>query len=140
MTRTPTQTEYEAREAVLFQRQLADTVKAPLAERKQNQNNYFEALEGSNSDTNGLVATRIGWLLGGCYGYGSQQAARRIIDSPRMNQVAALSCIIAAIEWGCSALSAREAWRKLPTQRQQAVNAEIQAEIDDYLKEKESEQ
>lgn len=129
----PTQAEYEARERADLWATLRNVEQAPLADRQEARTSWTEALI-DNTDHAGearnLVAERVGWLLNGSYGKGSHMAAWQILGETRRNRVAALSLLIAALEWRCPGGFASEAWRKLASAQQEAVNAAIQAEID----------
>jgi hypothetical protein len=130
--------EYEMREAQEFQRQLRDVEKAPLADRKEAAKAWGQSLTDHGRDDHpSVVAERIGWLLDGNYGYGAMQAARRIADNSRMNRVAALSIMIAALEWMCPGKMAVAAWKKLSAPQKAKLEKAIKAEIDSYLKDKE---
>jgi hypothetical protein len=105
----PSQREYEQRELTLAHRQLDEIRRASLADRKEAQLAFFEAMR----DTPKLVAERVGWLLDGNYGYGSMMMAKRVLESPRMNRVAALTQMIGAFEWQSPEDMTRQAWKRL---------------------------
>jgi hypothetical protein len=127
----PTAEQYESHEQQLAYRHIADVANAPLSERKENQARWANALL-----TPELIAQRIGWLLNGDYGKGAQLMALRVIESPRMNQVAALSQLIACFEWRCDSDRARLAWKKLPKANQRIVDGAIKQAIEAYKVEK----
>jgi len=79
-----------------------------------------------------LVAERIGWLLNGTYGFAEQYTAGQILNNKRMNQVAALSQMIAVIEWQTSTARAREEWKNLTKDEQKKLDSLIRAEIKAY--------
>ena len=106
---TPSQHEYEMRERREAHRHLDEIRKAPLAERKEAQAEFFEAMR----DRPRLVGERVGWLLDGNYGYGSVLLAKQILHSPRMNRVAALTQMVGAFEWQCPEDMTRQAWKRL---------------------------
>jgi hypothetical protein len=106
---TPSQHEYEQREIREAQAQQRAVAKAPLAERKEAQLDFFKAMR----DQPRLVGERVSWLLDGNYGYGSMLLAKRILHSPRMNRVAALTQMIGVFEWQCPEDMTRQAWKRL---------------------------
>lgn len=106
---TPSQHEYEMRERRDAQRHLDEIRKAPLADRKDAQLDFFKAMR----DSPRLVGERVGWLLDGNYGYGSMLLAKQILHSPRMNRIAALTQMVGAFEWQCPEDMTRQAWKRL---------------------------
>jgi hypothetical protein len=131
MTRIPTQREYEDREAQMFYKQLEGVEKAPLAERKEAATEWGAALQ-SHPKT---VAERVGWLLAGNYGYGSYVKARQVACSPRMNRVASLAQMIAALEWQAPSAMARSQFSKLSPQQKKTVNEAVAHEIKEWERE-----
>ena len=125
------QRSYEMNELRQFHKQLEYVEKAPLSERKEACREFHEAMVKYPE----LVGERIGWLLDGNYGFGSYQAAHRIVKSPRMNRVAALTQIIAALEWQCPNAMARAAWKKLSKAEQAHLDKVIRHEIEHSAKE-----
>lgn len=123
----PSQAQYEQNERSAAIRREQEIDRSPLADRKEGQANYLEAMR----DRPELVAERIGWLLDGNYGYGPMMMAKQIVRSPRMNRRAALAMSIAVFEWMCPRRMAADAWNKLtPSQKQRldaAVDVVIQA-------------
>jgi hypothetical protein len=117
--------DYDFRERAEFNRQIQEVERAPLTERKEGFAEYLDDLKNNPA----LVAERIGWLLNGSYGKGSYDVARQIINSPRMNQTAALGVIIAALEWRCSNALARKAYNALSSTEQAKLNSLIKEEI-----------
>jgi len=131
MSRTPNQYEYEMREIASAHRQMDEVRRAPLADRKEAQLAFFEAMR-EHPD---LVAERVDWLLGGNYGYGSMLLAKQILDSPRMNRVAALTQMIGVFEWQSPEVMTRQAWKRLtPGEKSQLAYA-VQDSINDALAE-----
>ena len=127
MSPIPSQRDYEMRELMAFRKQMEEVEKLPLAERKENAQEWFKDL----SDNFMLVAERVGWLLNGSYGKGSFDSACRVLASPRMNQVAWCAITIANLEWRCPAKMAIESWKKLPVETRYLVNEAIRREIAD---------
>jgi hypothetical protein len=103
------QHEYEQREIREAHAQQRAVSKAPLAERKEAQHEFFEAMR----DRPRIVGERIGWLLDGNYGYGSMLLAKKILHSPRMNRIAALTQMVGVFEWQCPEDMTRAAWKRL---------------------------
>lgn len=118
-------------ELMQFRKQMEATEKLPLAERKENAVRWFRALEEDHMG----VAQRVGWLLYGNYGGGSYASACRVVNSPRMNQVAWCAITIANLEWRCPAKFAIQAWKKLPVEKRYLVNEAIRQEIADAKRE-----
>jgi hypothetical protein len=110
-----------------FRKQMEETEKLPLAERKANAVEWFRALNEDHM----MVAERVGWLLQGNYGGGSFGSACRVLASPRMNQVAWCAITIANLEWRCPAKMAIMAWKKLSVEKRYLVNEAIRREIAD---------
>lgn len=121
----PSQSEYERRELAEANRRLDELRRAPLAERKEAQASFLEAMR----DHPDLVAERIGWLLDGNYGYGPMLLAKRVLGSPRMNRSAALTQMIGAFEWMSNQDMNREAWKKLTKSQQIALEKAVQEAI-----------
>lgn len=103
------QREYEHREIRAAMRQRDEVNNAPLAERKEAQQSFFEAMR----DRPGLVGERVSWLLDGNYGYGSMLLAKGILHRPRMNRIAALTQMIGVYEWMSPEDMTRKAWKHL---------------------------
>lgn len=107
-------------------RQRLDEIRrAPLSDRKEAQAEFLKAMREDPE----LVAERIGWLLGGSYGYGSMRLAKRVLDSPRMNRSAALTQMIGAFEWMTPEELGRAAWKKLSAGEKAALETAVQAAI-----------
>ena len=122
---TPSQAEYERRELSDAQRKLVELRRAPLSDRKEAQAEFLKAMR----DDPELVAERIGWLLGGNYGYGSMLLAKRVLVTPRMNRSAALTQMIGAFEWMVPEEMVRAAWKKLSTSEKAALERAVQGAI-----------
>ena len=126
----PGQAEYERREITEAQQKLREVQRAPLADRKEAQEEFLGAMRDPE-----LVAERVGWLIAGNYGYGPMLLAKRTVASPRMNRVAALTQMIGAYEWQCPEDMARAAWKKLSAGEQARLEKAVQKAIDDALSE-----
>ena len=125
-TTMPSQQEYEAREAQEFHKQLNEVEKAPLAERKEAAQAFYEAMAHDPA----VVGERVGWLIAGNYGYGSMKAAERILAmSKRANKAASLTHAVAALEWRCPIRFAMQAWKKLTPDQKRKLDSFVKAEI-----------
>ena len=78
----------------------------------------------------GIFADRLGWLLNGTYGYGAMVLALRVADNKRLNRMAGLSQLLAAVEWQCTQACTRSAWHKLTTAQQDNLNTLVAAELE----------
>ena len=123
----PSQSEYERREFNEASQKLREVEKAPLADRKEAAAEFLASMR----DHPDLVAERIGWLLGGNYGYGPMQMAKRVLGSPRMNRSASLTHMIGAFEWSAPGAMAIAAWKKLTAGQQAALESAVQGAIRD---------
>jgi hypothetical protein len=123
----PSQREYEHREIALAHRQIDEVSRAPLADRKEAQMAFFEAMR----DAPGVVGERVGWLLDGNYGYGSMMLAKNILARPRMNRVAALTQMVGAFEWQSPEVMTRQAWKRLTAGEKSALAQHVQGAIAD---------
>jgi hypothetical protein len=94
---------------------------APLQDRIDARNDYMKDMR----DNPEIVGERIGWLLDGNYGKEEMERGIKIVDSPRMNRIAALSSMIAVLEWSCTPVGAIAAWKKLTPEEQSKVDGEI---------------
>ena len=121
----PSQAEHERRERASALGRLAKLKKQPLADRKEAQASFFEAMR----DDPALVAERLEWLLNGSYGYGEKMLATQILKSPRMNRSAALTQMIGAFEWMAPEDMVRAAWKKLSTSEKAALETAVQGAI-----------
>lgn len=127
----PSQSEYERRELQEANQHLSAVERSPLADRKEAATEFLAAMR----DHPELVAERIGWLLGGNYGYGQMLMAKRVLGSPRMNRVAALTQMVAAFEWSSPGTMTRAAWKKLTKGQQSALDRAVQAVVRDAARE-----
>ena len=117
--------DYITREIMAYTKERALRARAPLADRKEAQAQYMHSLQNELD----ALAERVSWLLDGSYGRGPSEIARRILASPRMNQPAAISILVADCEWLCPERHARAAWNKLSARQQQAVTETIRKAI-----------
>jgi hypothetical protein len=124
-SRVPDQAEYERRERSEAQQRLAEIRRQPLADRKEAQGKFLEAMR----DDPELVAERLGWLLGGSYGSGAKLMAKQVLGSPRMNRSAALTQMVGAFEWMTPDDMVRAAWKKLSASEKAALETAVQAAI-----------
>jgi hypothetical protein len=121
----PSQAEYERRELSDAHKKLDQVGRAPLADRKEAQGEFLEAMR----DHPEIVGERVGWLLDGNYGYGSMLLAKRVLASPRMNRSAALTQMVGAFEWQSPEDMTRAAWKKLSASEKARLESEVQAAI-----------
>ena len=122
---SPSQAEHEHRERASALGRLAKLKKQPLADRKEAQASFFEAMR----DDPALVAERLEWLLNGSYGYGEKMLATQILKSPRMNRSAALTQMIGAFEWMAPNDMVIAAWKKLSASEKAALETAVQGAI-----------
>jgi hypothetical protein len=125
-TRIPSQAEYERRELDEARQQLDAVRRAPLADRKEAQEQFLEAMR----DRPEVVGERVGWLLDGNYGYGSMLLAKRVLGSPRMNRAAALTQMVGAFEWQSPEDMTRAAWKKLSASEKARLEDAVQVAIE----------
>jgi len=121
----PDQHAYEQREIREANAQITAAARAPLQDRKEAQQAFFEAMR----DQPDVVADRIGWLLDGNYGYGSMLLARRVLGSRRMNRPATLTQMIGVFEWQSPGDMTRTAWKKLSPGEKHALQREVEKAI-----------
>lgn len=123
--------EYENRSLMEAHRHMQEIEKAPLADRKEAAQDFFEAMR----DDPALVAERLGWLIDGNYGYGEMLKAKQVVASPRMNRVAALTHMIGAYEWQCPTAMSSASWKKLSTQEKKMLDEAVKIVISEAEKE-----
>ena len=116
----PSQADYERREAQEFQRQLRRAEEDSLPEHREACAEFLEAMREQPD----LIAERLEWLFDGSYGFGAQQAARRVLTS-RGNRVAWLVQTLAAIEWRCPQRMAADAWKKLSVEERVCLDQAV---------------
>jgi hypothetical protein len=124
-SRIPSQAEYEQRELSGAHKKLDQVNRASLADRKEAQGEFLEAMREHPE----IVGERVGWLLDGNYGYGSMLLAKRVLGSPRMNRSAALTQMIGAFEWSSPEDMTRAAWKKLSASEKARLESEVQSAI-----------
>ena len=112
---------YEQREIQSALAHEREVDRAPLAERKEAQNDFLEAIQKYPE----VVAERVGWLLDGQYGMGAMLLAHNV--TARMNRPAAYSQMIAVLDHNCPKRMAAEAWKKLTKPQQAKLQREIEA-------------
>lgn len=123
----PRQQQYEQREASEHYQRMQEVEKAPLSERLEAYQEFAKAL----ADDPETVAERVGWVLNGSYGKGAYDKAWDIAKSPRMNRVAALTQMAAALEWSCTGVYARKAWTRLTQEQKDKVDKLVAQEINE---------
>ena len=124
-SRSPSQDDYERRELTAARNKLSELRRAPLADRKEAQAEFLKAMR----DDPELVAERLGWLIGGNYGYGAMLMAKQVLATPRMNRSAALTQMVGAFEWMTPEDMVRAAWKKLSTGEKAALETAVQGAI-----------
>lgn len=122
-----------SRDLAYEQRELAEAVsneqaveRAPLAERKEGQRSFFEAIKFAPA----AVAERVGWLLDGQYGMGPMLQAHNV--TKRMNRPALYCQMIAVLDHNCPRRMAVDAWKKLTKSEQAKLQQLIEDEIEQY--------
>lgn len=114
-TRIPSQAEYDNQSLAEATQHEREIERAPLADRKEAQQSFFEAMRDSPEN----VGERLSWLLAGNYGRGAMMRAQQVVKSPRMNRRAALCLMTGVFEWMCPSRMGADAWKKLtPAQKQ----------------------
>lgn len=121
--------QYEENEYRRYFAELKRIEQAPIAERKDAQKQYLDALVSYPE----IIAERVRWLFNGSYGWAQQQKALQVLNSPRMNRIAALSVMIAQQDHFCPARFAVNAYLKLTKKQQTRINELIQKEIEGAL-------
>jgi hypothetical protein len=118
-TKIPTQAEYEQRELQRHFAYQAELPSLPMAERKENAARMAKTIREEPE----TFATRLEWLIEGCYGKGSQMAAERILSaSKRTNKNAALFYLLADYEYRTGQYFATKTWHGLTEAQQATVN------------------
>lgn len=120
--------DYETREIRRANEQMAAPSHAPLQDRQEARQAYADAM----AMTPEIVAERIEWLLIGNYGFGSYIIANDVLSRKRMNRAAALGQMIAALEWGCPVVFARQAYVGLSRGEQSHLDELVAAAIADH--------
>ena len=99
--------------------------KAPLSERKENQQRFFEAMR----DDPAIVAERLGWVFNGSYGKGAQLRAQQVLTNPRLNRVAILNQYTGIYEWRCPGSMVVDAWKKLSQHEKKTLDSMLEMVI-----------
>jgi hypothetical protein len=126
-TSIPSNAEYARRELTSAQKQLQDVRRAPLSDRNEAKESFFDTLRNNPS----LVGERISWLFDGNYGYGPMLLAKQSLASKRSNRAAALTQMIGAFEWQVPEEMTRDAWKKLSAREQMLLERVVRKVIDD---------
>ena len=117
---------YEQRELANAARNEREVERAPLAERKEAQEAFFQAIKHNPE----IVAERVGWLLDGQYGMGPMLQARNV--TKRMNRPALYSQMIAVLDHNCPRAMAVAAWKKLSSKEQAKLQSLIETVIEEF--------
>lgn len=118
---------YEQRERDAFQKQIHAVESAPLNREDASElDNYLRTNPA-------LILERIVWLIQGCYGKGSYDATREVLQNKRMNRPAWLFQTISALEFGVKSSKARKLWNSLDSDSQCKFNLELSEVIREAL-------
>jgi hypothetical protein len=124
---------YELNELQRLGKQLSDVESASLADRKASAAVWYDAM----SQTPETVVERINWMLDGSYGFGAYVMAVRIATGgKRLNKAWRLGTLIAMLEWSCPAQMAVKQYKRLPVDKQEALNVAIVKMIEEWQEEK----
>jgi hypothetical protein len=115
---------YEQRELADAARNEREIERAPLAERKEAQRAFFQAIKHSPE----IIAERVSWLLEGQYGMGPMLQAHNV--TKRMNRPAAYCQIIAVLDHNCPRVMAVAAWKKLTAKEQTKLQQLVETAIE----------
>lgn len=122
-----TDQEYERKELNSAMNDMRQIEMAPLTERKEAANEFFEAMR----DDPALVAERIGWLFNGDYGYGQRMKARQVLGmSKRANKVASINQLVGAYEWRSPPAMTVAVWKKLTSPQKNLLQRAIEIVIE----------
>ena len=117
---------YEQRELADAARNEREVERAPLAERKEAQEAFFQAIKHHPE----IVAERVAWLLDGQYGMGPMLQAHNV--TKRMNRPALYSQMIAVLDHNCPRAMAVAAWKKLSSKEQAKLQSLIETVIEEF--------
>lgn len=117
---------YEQREIAEAIRNEQAVERASIAERKEGQESFFNAIKFSPD----IVAERVGWLLDGHYGMGAMLQAHNA--TKRMNRPAMYCQMIAVLDHNCPRRMAVDAWKRLSKTEQNKLLRLIEDEIEQY--------
>ena len=122
--------DYEKREIAIARRQAQEVNAAPLVDRQAARDDFFEAMR----DTPQIVGERVGWLLGGNYGFGPKWLAERVVFSRSRSKVAALTQMVGVFEWQSPERMTVQAWKRLTIDKKHNLARAVEEEIDEALK------
>ncbi len=125
-------TNYEATERNAFNAQIKAVELSPLDVNMKDAAAEFDTICRTDHD---LLIQRIQWLIDGCYGKGSYDVAREVIQNKRMNRHAWLFQTIAALEFGVKSSKARSIWNALGRDTQDTINYLLSLTISDAVRE-----
>lgn len=126
---------FESREILQFLAEQRALDKLPLKERKENAAEFLDAMRTQPE----IVAERVGWIFNGSYGQGAYIKSREVANSPRMNRAAALTMMVAGVEWSVPGRMVAAACHKLSPAEKKRLDTYLQKEIQDFLKEQKEE-
>ena len=121
----PTQAQYEANECRRHCAFIREIEAAPLAERKEAQADWSDAI----THNPGMIAEQVGWLLHGSYGFWPAKLAARIKANARCNQAAQIACLLDAEDHSCPPEMAQAAFKALTPAAQKSLNTAILREL-----------
>jgi hypothetical protein len=108
--------------------QIARLSHQPLAARQSARDDYADAL----STRVGYVTRALEFIVNGDYGRGPQALAYEVLQAgPRRNKAAALSILLAALDFQCPAVFARQAYLSLDKDRRDRVESAFAEAIRD---------
>jgi hypothetical protein len=117
---------YEMRELQEARRAEQEVDRAPLSERKENMQSFYESMR----DEPETVAERIDWVLTGNYGYGQMLVARQA--TKRTNRPALFTQLVGVYEWRCPRRMAVDAWKKLTKVEQAKLQLAVEAVVAEH--------
>ena len=117
---------YEQRELADAARNEREVERAPLAERKEAQEAFFQTIKHNPA----IVAERVTWLLDGQYGMGAMLQAHSV--TKRSNRPAAYSQMIAVLDHNCPRAMAVAAWKKLTAKEQTKLQQLLETAIEEF--------
>lgn len=117
--------QYHNSELIALSRQIAQCAAAPLADRKEAEQEAFELMANP-----GIAAERMEWIYDGAYGYGAMVRAQEIAKAKRGNRPAQAMQLLSALECGCPQGHTIKAWKRLSVEQQAELNIALLAVLD----------
>jgi len=120
--------EYTHQEVRRTHLQIARASHQPLADRQAARAAYADALASRVGD----ITRALDFIVNGDYGRGPQALAIEILQAgPRRNKAAALSALVAGLDFQCPALFARQAYLSLDEDQRDRVDSAFAEAIRD---------